>query len=120
MIPRTLLPAVLVVCLLVNAAGAVGQEPGDDIHRDAWRSLDPDRTLYMELPADRVLIELPFTPLPDDDVYAPEVGFIRGFPAARDLATGRMWLVHCPRGSRSPASSGPGGAGARDPERSRR
>lgn len=38
---------------------------------------------------------VPFTPLPDGDVYAPEVGFANGFPAARDRASGRMWLVHC-------------------------
>jgi peptidylprolyl isomerase len=39
--------------------------------------------------------KLPFTPLPDRDVYAPEVGFSEGFPVARDPATGKMWLVHC-------------------------
>jgi peptidylprolyl isomerase len=38
---------------------------------------------------------LPFTPLPDKDVYAPEVGFSGGFPVARDPHTGKMWLVHC-------------------------
>ena len=38
---------------------------------------------------------LPFTPLPDGDVYAPEVGFTLGFPVARDPATGRTWLTHC-------------------------
>lgn len=38
---------------------------------------------------------LPFTPLPDGDVYAPEVGFSNGFPVARDRRNGRMWLVHC-------------------------
>lgn len=132
--------------------------PGD------WRELDPENTLYMELPAGRVVIELcpafaphhvanvkalarehyfdglailrvqdnyvvqwgdpkadtprqarpiiharrtlppeferaidssiPFTRLPDGDVYAPEVGFSDGFPVARDQKTGRMWLVH--------------------------
>lgn len=39
--------------------------------------------------------KLPWTPLPDGDVYAPEVGFVEGFPAARDPATGREWLTHC-------------------------
>jgi peptidylprolyl isomerase len=38
--------------------------------------------------------ELPFAPLPDGDVYAPEVGFSGGFPVARDKRSGRMWLVH--------------------------
>ncbi len=130
-----------------------------------WRTLDPENTLYLELPSGRVVIELapafapnhvanvkalareryfdglaivrvqdnyvvqwadpnaekpglkrkiqharatlpaeferaldpklPFTPLPDKDVYAPEVGFSGGFPVARDPATGKMWLVHC-------------------------
>ena len=38
---------------------------------------------------------LPFTTLPDGDVYAPEVGFSNGFPAARDAETGQAWLTHC-------------------------
>jgi peptidylprolyl isomerase len=37
---------------------------------------------------------LPFTRLPDGDVYAPEVGFSGGFPVARDPRVGKMWLVH--------------------------
>ncbi len=130
-----------------------------------WRALDPENTLYLELPAGRVVIELapafasrhvanvkalaregyfdglailrsqdnyvvqwgdpdaddagkrrpirgaertlpaefdramgpdlPFTRLADGDVYAPEVGFSGGFPAARDPNTGRAWLAHC-------------------------
>jgi len=129
-----------------------------------WRPLDPEDTLYVELPGGRVVIELapafaprhvenvkklvrsgyfdglavlrsqenyvvqwgdpkggeegaraiegaasalpaeldrpiaeepPFTPLADGDVYAPEVGFSAGFPAARDPAAGRVWLAHC-------------------------
>ena len=39
--------------------------------------------------------KLPFTQLPDSDVYAPEVGFSGGFPVARDPRAGKMWLVHC-------------------------
>jgi peptidylprolyl isomerase len=38
---------------------------------------------------------LPFTPLPDRDGYAAEVGFSDGFPAARDPRTGQAWLAHC-------------------------
>jgi peptidylprolyl isomerase len=130
-----------------------------------WRALDPDNTLYLELAAGRVVIELapafapqhaanvkalarehyydglaiirvqdnyvvqwgdpegdnpqsarqiqkaqktlaaefdrasdakiPFTLLPDGDVYAKEVGFSDGFPVARDKDNGRMWLIHC-------------------------
>ncbi len=38
---------------------------------------------------------LAFTRLPDGDLYAPEVGFSNGFPAARDPATHETWLAHC-------------------------
>jgi peptidylprolyl isomerase len=38
---------------------------------------------------------MPFTRLPDGDVYAPEVGFSDGFPAARSPKLGLTWLVHC-------------------------
>jgi len=127
-----------------------------------WRALDPENTLYMDLPTGRVVIELApnfapataaniralvrekyfddlfiirsqggfvvqwgdpdeenpkpfkaaktvkaeftapiksagsFTRLKDGDVYAPQVGHVNGFPAARDPASGQTWLVHCP------------------------
>jgi peptidylprolyl isomerase len=38
---------------------------------------------------------LPWTRLPDGDVYAPEVGFSDDFPAARDSDANETWLVHC-------------------------
>ncbi|GAB4525918.1 MAG: peptidylprolyl isomerase [Parvularculaceae bacterium] len=40
---------------------------------------------------------LSFTPVDRDDPFAPETGFVDGFPAARDPETGLTWLVHCPR-----------------------
>jgi len=125
-----------------------------------WRTIDPENTLYLDLPGGRVIIELapafapnhvanikrlvrqgyfdglavvraqdnyvvqwadpdgkrslggaaarlapeftraidgapPFTPLPDADTYAPQVGFADGFPTARDPAAGQTWLTHC-------------------------
>jgi peptidylprolyl isomerase len=36
-----------------------------------------------------------FEPLPDHDLYAPQVGFLDGFPAARDPRTHTVWLAHC-------------------------
>lgn len=39
--------------------------------------------------------DLAFVPLPDGDVYAAEVGFSAGFPAARDAKRGEAWLTHC-------------------------
>jgi len=127
-----------------------------------WRALDPENTMYMDLPTGRVIIELApnfaprtaaniralvrekyfddlfiirsqdgfvvqwgdpdeenpkpfktaklvkaeftapvksvgsFTRLKDGDVYAPQVGHVNGFPAARDPASGQAWLAHCP------------------------
>ena len=124
-----------------------------------WRPLDPDNTLYMDLPSGRVVIGLQpdfapkhaanlraltraryfdglaitrsqdnyvvqwgeadakkpmgeakkalgpeftrpaaglsFTVLPDPDTYAPQTGFVNGFPAARDSTNGAAWMVHC-------------------------
>jgi peptidylprolyl isomerase len=53
----------------------------------AKRSLPPE--------FDRDAKDLPFSVLADGDVYAPQVGFSSGFPAARDPETGRAWLAHC-------------------------
>jgi peptidylprolyl isomerase len=36
-----------------------------------------------------------FEPLPDHDLYAPQVGFLDGFPAGRDPRTHEVWLAHC-------------------------
>ncbi len=129
-----------------------------------WRALDPQNTLYLELPRGRVVIELApqfaprhvaniramahsgywnglsinrsqdnyvvqwgdpeedaakrkplgagaqaqlpaefarksqglaMTVLPDADGWAPQAGFVAGFPAARDPASGESWLAHC-------------------------
>jgi peptidylprolyl isomerase len=38
---------------------------------------------------------LTFTPLKNVDAYAPETGFVSGFPAARDPKTNTAWLAHC-------------------------
>jgi cyclophilin family peptidyl-prolyl cis-trans isomerase len=37
-----------------------------------------------------------FTPLGSPDLWAPEVGFVNGFPVGRDPKEGRQWLIHCP------------------------
>jgi len=53
----------------------------------AARTLAPEFT--------RELTGLAFHSLPDPDTYAPETGFVDGFPAARDRASGQAWPVHC-------------------------
>ena len=69
------------------------------------------RTLPPEF--DRALDpKLPFTRLPDGDVYAPQAGFSGDFPVARDPKSGKMWLIHCygmvGAGRDAPAASGGG------------
>jgi peptidylprolyl isomerase len=51
------------------------------------------RTVAAEF--ERPLRGLTIARLPDPDTYAPQVGFVDGFPVAADLAIGRAWLVHC-------------------------
>lgn len=43
----------------------------------------------------QAIAKQPFTPLPDGDVYAPQVGWSGGFPVARDPKAGKTWLAHC-------------------------
>ena len=40
--------------------------------------------------------ELPFVTVQAPDLFAPETGFVDGFPAARDPESGKVWLTHCP------------------------
>jgi peptidylprolyl isomerase len=51
------------------------------------------RTLGAEF--ERPLRGVTITRLTDPDTYAPQVGFVDGFPVAADPAIGRAWLVHC-------------------------
>ncbi|WP_295947762.1 peptidylprolyl isomerase [uncultured Xanthomonas sp.] len=65
-----------------------GEEPGKA------RSLGSAKT---HLPAEfqRPAAGLAFQPLPDRDGWAPQVGFVDGFPVARDPKAGTAWLAHC-------------------------
>lgn len=149
----------LFAALLASAGHPALVSAAEPPASSAWRPLDPNNTLYMELTGGRVVIELapqfapnhvtnikalvraryfdqqrinrvqdnfvtqwgdpnfagpigdakpklpgeftrsavglPFTALPDPDVYAPQTGFVEGFPAARESATGEAWAVHC-------------------------
>lgn len=159
---RSLILASVLLTAAVASAQAAGRTMADVLAASKpsdWRRLDPQNTLYMDLPAGRVVIELApqfaprhadnvralvregyfdglailrsqdnyvvqwgdpdekrvpkvgsrtlapeftraaqgltFTALPDPDTYAPQTGFVDGFPAARDSADGDAWLVHC-------------------------
>lgn len=50
-----------------------------------------------KLPAEfaRKSAGLKMSVLPDADGWAGQTGFVDGFPAARDSATGSSWLAHC-------------------------
>lgn len=54
-------------------------------------------TAKKKLPAEfhRASAGLKFDRLPDPDGWAPQVGFVDGFPAARDSKDGKTWLAHC-------------------------
>jgi len=54
-------------------------------------------TAKTKLPAEfaRKSAGMNFTRLPDVDGWAPQVGFVDGFPAARDPKAGEAWLAHC-------------------------
>ncbi|MFM7100587.1 MAG: peptidylprolyl isomerase [Verrucomicrobiota bacterium] len=57
----------------------------------------PIRTAQRQLPAElefRLPPALPFHPLPDGDLYAPQAGFLDGMPIARDPQTGQCWPIH--------------------------
>lgn len=51
----------------------------------------------LHLPAEfqRDAAGLAFTALPDADGWAPQTGFVDGFPVALNPQTGKAWLVHC-------------------------
>jgi len=70
-----------------------GDPDGDDAAK-ARAIRTAKKSLQAEM--DRAIApDLPFAPLADGDVYAPQVGHSLGFPVARDPAKGRTWLTHC-------------------------
>ncbi len=56
--------------------------------KNGVRSLEEEFTTAMRK-------ELEFTPMPDNDGYARQIGYANGMPAAQDPKTGRAWLAHC-------------------------
>lgn len=68
-----------------------------DADADNARLARPLGGAERKLPAEfeRDMQGLAFDPLPDSDGWAPQVGFVDGFPAARDPAAGKAWLAHC-------------------------
>jgi peptidylprolyl isomerase len=61
-----------------------------DHHRPVPAAVRPSVEFTAAAGADRR-----FEPLPDRDAYAPQVGFLDGFPAAREPRSHTVWLAHC-------------------------
>jgi peptidylprolyl isomerase len=40
--------------------------------------------------------DLPYVAVQENDLFAPETGFIEGFAVGRDPKSGSVWLTHCP------------------------
>lgn len=78
--------------------------PGADI------PLDEDDLLPAEFQLSRGE-DLPWVSVQRNDLFAPETGFIDGFPAARDDR--HVWLIHCP-GAVAVARGNEPDSGARD------
>lgn len=68
---------------------------GDPAQDDAPRK--PLGSAKAKLPAEfaRSIQGLNFKLLPDKDGWAPQVGFVDGFPAARHPRANTAWLAHC-------------------------
>lgn len=69
---------------------------GDAAEEDKDRKPLP-RAAKAKLPAEftRSNRNIPFTPLPDADGWARQVGFSDGFPIGLDTSDGTAWLAHC-------------------------
>lgn len=69
---------------------------GDPATDDSTRKPLP-KTAKAKLPAEftRSSKNIPFTPLPDVDGWARQVGFSDGFPIGLDTTDSTAWLAHC-------------------------
>ena len=69
---------------------------GDPATDDSARKPLP-KTAKAKLPAEftRSSKNIPFTPLPDVDGWARQVGFSDGFPIGLDTTDSTAWLAHC-------------------------
>ncbi|WP_425478747.1 peptidylprolyl isomerase [Pseudoxanthomonas indica] len=68
-----------------------GDPTEEESQRKSMGSAKPKLPAEFERKAD----DLKFDVLPDSDGWAPQVGFVDGFPAARDPKTGQAWMAHC-------------------------
>src|SRR5690606_25006813 len=68
---------------------------GDPAEDEATRKSLGRAKTHLPAEFERVDPALHLHTLPDVDGWAPQVGFVDGFAAARDPATGATWMAHC-------------------------
>lgn len=73
---------------VIDGFVAQGGLQDEELIAENWTSIPNEN--------DRDISEADFNPLGNDDLFAPLVGHMNGFPAARDAEMGREWLLHCP------------------------
>lgn len=71
-----------------EGTAATGGAKGNDARNSKWPALQEE--------FDRPDKGLKFTPLGNPDLFAPQVGYVDGFPVGRDPKRGRAWILHCP------------------------
>jgi len=87
---------------------------GDPSEDDAKAKAKPADLPKPPAEFDRPLKGLAFNALMDTDLWAPQVGFVQGWPVAVDPKQGRAWLAHCnsmvgaARGNEADSSDGAG------------
>jgi len=87
---------------------------GDPSEDDSKAKAKPADLPKVPAEFDRPLKGLAFNALMDDDLWAPKVGFVQGWPVAADPKKGRAWLAHCygmvgsARGNEADSSDGSG------------
>ena len=74
---------------VIDGFVAQGGDPEDERTSDGGKAaLPPEFEISLD-PEHFVLAQAP-------DLFAQETGFVDGFPAGRDPASGQTWLTHCP------------------------
>lgn len=68
---------------------------GDPAEGDARAKAKPVDMPKVPAEFDRALEGLKFTKLREQDSWAPQVGFVDGWPVGVDPKRGRAWLTHC-------------------------
>ena len=79
------------------AQGGIGEgTAATKDHPKSARLLSRWPPLKAEFDAPIATIHAPFVPTGSPDLYAPEVGWVKGFPVGRDPKAGREWILNCP------------------------